>query len=110
MTSRKEVIHELMDLMKELKLNAPSRLYKHEAQRLLVAMKAVKKNYDDMTPITRAKPGPFGPRPIPLETVEDAELKIQVPKPLPKYVSERTKPKEHKNIILNDENVDVSFT
>ena len=110
MTTRKEVIHELMDLMKELKLNAPSRLYKHEAQRLLLAMKGVKKTYEEMTPITKAKPGPFGPRPIQLETVEDAELKIQVPKPLPKYVSERTKPKEQKNMLKSEENVLMSFT
>jgi hypothetical protein len=97
-----------MDLMKELKLNAPSRLYKHEAQRLLLSMKGMKKTYDNMTPITRARPGPFGPRPIQLEIVEDEELKIHVPKPLPKYVSERTKP--IKKTILNEENVDVCFT
>jgi hypothetical protein len=105
MTTRKDIVRELVDLMKEMKLNAPSKLYKHEAQRLLLAMKTMKKAHDDLKPVTRARPGPFGPRPIPVETVGD----IQVPKALPKYVSERTKPVE-RNEITYVENVIMSFT
>lgn len=110
MSTRKDVIHELIDLMKELKLNAPSRLYKHEAQRLLLAMKTMKKMHEDLTPVTRARPGPFGPRPIPTESVEEDGVIVHVPKALPRYVSERTKPKEPSNPIVRVENVEMSFT
>lgn len=110
MSSRKDVIRELVELMRELKLNAPSKLYKHEAQRLLLAMKTMKKLHEDLTPVTRARPGPFGPRPIPTETIIQDGVEVQVPKALPRYVSERTKPKEPQNMIVNVENVEMSFT
>ena len=97
MATKYELATELKALTRGMKAIPICKMKKHELEAEIDRIKVLKQLEEDIGEYPKTKPGPLGPRPIPVAAAKAEDgLTIAVPVAPAKHVTEVTKPKKIK--------------
>lgn len=96
MATKYELATELRALNRGMKALPICKMKKHELEAEIDRIKLMKQIKEDVGEYPPTKPGPLGPRPIPVAEAKTEDVTIAVPVAPAKHLTEATKPKKIK--------------